>query len=141
MATEEQENLRKFKDIYWQTCDKASWFWGHIAESVLYHPVKWYGYDGKDQPEGSRSTISLATMLGWFDTAITGVSNKVQEVSGKLDGLIEAVKALGEKQGVDPAKLEALIGEAVERAADKHLAEIGTYELRRVEDTPKEGTK
>lgn len=125
-------NDEKFQDVHHQLTNKAAWFWNYIAENVLHYQVAWYSYDGK-QPAQGRRTVSLATVIGWLDTGISRILNGVADVSAKLDGLTAAVRTLGERQGVDPAALAKIINDAVERAADKHLADIGTYELRRVE--------
>lgn len=109
---------------------------GDIAElprSIMNYPVPWYGYDGKAQPANGRNTVTLAAVVGWLDSGINGIFRAVGEVKAAVDGLTAAVKALSEKQGMDPAELAKTIDAAVSKSADKYLSDIGTYELRKVD--------
>lgn len=96
----------------------------NVGAKVLHHPVQWFGFDGKTQPEGGRQTITLAAMLGWFDSGI-------QQILQGNAAILAAVKAGSEKQGIDPAELERIIEEAVRKSA-------GSYEFRKVEATEEE---
>ena len=124
-------NQKKFDDMYWQTCDKKSWFWGHMAAVIMNYQVPWYGFDGKTQPKGQRNTISLGTMIGWLDSGISNIINAVKANGAKLDGLQAAVAELGKRQGIDPNELAKLVDAAVKQSVKDSL---GTYELTRVED-------
>ena len=104
-----------------------------VPSAVLNQPVPWYGFDGKTQPEGARRTTTLAAFIGWIDSGLNTLMRAVNNANEGIAGLTAAVKALSEKQGVDPAALEQLIDKAVSEAAAKHLSDIGTYELRKVE--------
>lgn len=104
-----------------------------LPRNIMNYPVPWYGYDGKAQPANARNTVTLAAVIGWLDSGINGIFRAVGEVKAGVDGLTAAVKALGEKQGIDPTELSQLIDAAVSKAADKHLSDIGTYELRKVD--------
>lgn len=106
-----------------------------LPGAILNHPVPWWGFDGKTQPKGSRNTVTLAGVIGWFDTGLNTLMRGINQANEGIAGLTAAVKALSEKQGIDPAALEQLIDKAVSEAADKHLSDIGTYELKKVEDT------
>ena len=144
MATQEEENLAQFKEVYQQTtagiegkkfegklfgnarkaAELVAKVWEDInmklPERILTHKVTWYGFDGKTQPAGKRNTVTLAAVIGWLDSGIS------QLINGQA-AILAAVKASSEKQGIDPAELERLITEAVAKSA-------GTYELRKVED-------
>lgn len=99
-----------------------------LPGAILNHPVKWYGFDGKTQPEGARNTVSLAAFIGWIDSGIGSLSTGLGEIKGGIDALTVAVRALTEKQsGIDQGKLDEMMAEAARKA-------LGTYELRRVED-------
>lgn len=147
MATpEEQLNLDQFKMIYSQVTPgisgakhegglhqmtrRAMEAAENVGARVLHHQVEWFGFDGKTQPEGSRKHITLAAMLGWFDSGI-------QQIIQGNAAILAAIKAGSEKQGIDPAELERIIDEAVRKSA-------GSYEFRKVEiaeETPKEEGK
>lgn len=128
------QNTHDYGKAIWSDKDKGL---PGLAKTILNHPVTWYGFDGKPQPKGARNTVTLAGVIGWLDSALH------QLITGQA-AILAAVKSISTNQGTDPAALAKVIDEAVERAADKHLADIGTYELRRVEspaaETPKEGT-
>lgn len=115
------DNQSKFNDIVYQITDRTSWMWSYIAQHVMNYEVPWYGFDGKQPPEGQRRSVTLGTVIGWLDTGLT------QIINGNA-AILAAVKAQSEKQGIDPAELERIITEAVRKSA-------GTYELRKVEDT------
>ena len=105
-----------------------------LPARILNQPVTWYGFDGKAQPKEGRATTTLASVLGWLDAGLNNLMTGINKANEGIAGLTAAVKALSEKQGVDPAALEQLIDKAVSEAAEKHLSDIGTYELRKVED-------
>lgn len=86
---------------------------------ILAHKVPWYGFDGKEQPQGQRNTVTLAATIGWLDSALR------QLITGQA-AILAAVKASSAQQGIDPAKLEQMIQDAIKES-------IGTYELRRVD--------
>lgn len=96
-----------------------------LPSRILNHPVTWYGTDGKVQPKGKRNTVSLAAVIGWLDTSLNTL------ITGQA-AILAAVKAGSQQQGVDPAKLEKIINDAVAKS-------VGTYELRRIGE--KENTK
>ena len=129
------QNAHDYGKAIWS--DKKAGLPG-LPERILNHEVTWYGFDGKEQPAGKRNTVTLAAVIGWLDSGIH------QLLTGQA-AILAAVKAISANQGTDPATLAKVIDEAVSRAADKHLADIGTYELRRVEtpaaDPTAEGTE
>ena len=105
-----------------------------LPRNLVNHEVPWYGFNGKTQPKGQRSTTTLGAFLGWIDSGLNTLMTGINKANEGIAGLTAAVKALSEKQGVDPVALSQLIDKAVSDAADKHLSDIGTYELRKVED-------
>lgn len=104
-----------------------------LPDNIVYKKVARYDADGSKNPRDT----SLGSFLSWIDAGLNNLMTGINKANEGIAGLTAAVKALSEKQGVDPVALEKLINTAVEKAADKHLADIGTYELRKVE----EGTK
>lgn len=143
MATPEELNLAQFKEVYQQTtegipgakhegklfgnarraAETIGKVWDDInmklPERILNHKVTWYGFDGKTQPKGQRNTVTLAATIGWLDSALR------QLITGQA-AILAAVKASSAQQGIDPAKLEQMIQDAIKES-------IGTYELRRVD--------
>ena len=133
-------NQKKFDEIHGRTLGgipgKAAREGVRVADDkdiadlparILNQPVPWYGFDGKAQPKEGRTTTTLAAFLGWIDSGLNTLMRGIADTKASVDGLNAAVKALSEKQGIDPAELERLISEAVTKSA-------GKYELRRVED-------
>lgn len=58
------------------------------ANTVLETPVPWYGYDGKT-PTSGRKTVTLATVIGWFDTGISNILAKLDANNKKLDEILK----------------------------------------------------
>lgn len=105
-----------------------------LPNAILNHPVTWYGFNGKTQTAG-RKTTSLAAFVGWIDAGLHNLMNGINTVIVGLAGLQAAVEALGKVQGIDPVELAKVIDAAVEKSADKHLGELGTYQLTKVEES------
>lgn len=134
-------NQQKFNDLYWQICDGSSWFWGKVAETVMNYPVKWYGHNGKTQPEGARNTTSLSAFLGWVDSGFGNLSTGIGEAKTLITAVHADVKTLLNRPVVAPTApvvdvvaLQETINAAVKAAALEHFGEIGTYELKKKED-------
>lgn len=104
-----------------------------LPKAILNHSVTWFGFDGKAQ-EGGRKTTSLAAFIGWIDAGLHNLMAGINAANSTLAGLQAAVEALGKRQGIDPAELSKLIDSAVEKSADKHLGDLGTYQLMKVEE-------
>lgn len=128
-------NQDMFTQIHGLLTNKASEFFSNVARAIMNYPLPWFGFDGKTQPAGARNTTNLGAFLGWIDSGLNNLSTGIGEIKVALAGLQAAVAALGKQQGIDPKELTRIVDEAVGAAADKHLGTIGTYELRKVEET------
>lgn len=122
----ETPNEKKLREVHSQLNDRMSWLFTHIASTLLNTKVA-----VRNGTKGQET--SVATELAWLPDNFRGIRNLLADVIGKLAGLQAAVEALGKRQGIDPAELAKVIDAAVEKSADKHLSEIGNYQLVRVE--------
>lgn len=98
-----------------------------VPGNVLNQEVPWYGFDGKVQPKGARSTVTMAGFLGWFDSGLHVISRGLGEIKGSVDALTLAVAELTKKQGIDQEALNKAMQQAVTSAE-------GSYEFRKVEE-------
>lgn len=99
-----------------------------LPSAILNHAVPWYGFDGKTQPKGARNTVSLAAVIGWFDSGLNNISRGLGEIKGSIDALTVAVMELTRKQtGIDQDALNKAMKEAT-------AATLGTYELKKVDE-------
>lgn len=100
-----------------------------LPGAILNHPVPWYGFDGKTQPAGKRNTVSLAAVIGWFDSGLNVISRGLGEIKGSVDALTLAVTELTKKQaGINQEELNAAMQVAAKSA-------LGSYELKKVDES------
>jgi len=90
----EKTNQQKLDDIWWILCadDGRPALMDMIAQAVTHKDIPWFGFDGK-QPTDGRTTVTLADIAAWSDTAWAGMNQKLATMQ-------ELVRQLSVAQGV-----------------------------------------
>jgi hypothetical protein len=103
-----KSNQQKLDDMWWLLANPNSdcWFYRHIAESVLTHPV----------PLAGGGTTTLATKISWQAHEFRVLRGQVAQLEAQHAVLLAAINALAEASNADAEEIKNLLQERTEQA-------------------------